>query len=120
MNEIVTLQLPERVTVTARQVAKHTKRQLEDVLLDWLDRSVEELPVEVLTDEQVLLLADSQLPADQQQELSSLLAMNREGTLSARQQVRLNQLMQSYRRGLIRKAQALQVAVNRNLIPPLN
>ncbi len=53
MNETITLQLPERVTVTARQVAKRTKRRLEDVLLDWLDRSAEDLPVEMLPDEQV-------------------------------------------------------------------
>lgn len=120
MNETITLHVPERVTVTARQVAKRTKRRLEDVLLDWLDRSVEELPVEMLADDQILLLAGSQLPADQQQELSSLLTMNREGVLPPRQQVRLDQLMQAYRHGLVRKAQALQVAVDRGLMPPLN
>lgn len=120
MNETVTLQLPERITFTARQVAKQTKRRFEDVLLDWLDRTAEELPVEMLADEQVLLLANSQLPVTEQQELSSLLAMNREGVLSARQQIRLDQLMQVYRHGLVRKAQAVQVAVNRGLLPPLN
>jgi hypothetical protein len=46
--------------------------------------------------------------------------MNREGVLPPRQQVRLDQLMQAYRHGLIRKAQALQVAVDRGLMPPLN
>ncbi|HSN77208.1 MAG TPA: hypothetical protein VL334_19225 [Anaerolineae bacterium] len=120
MNETITLLLPERVTVTARQVAKHTKRRLEDVLLDWLDRSAEDLPIEMLADDQVLLLAGSQLPADEQQELSNLLASNREGTLSARQHIRLDELMQLYRRGLVRKAQANQVAVDRGLLPPLN
>ncbi len=120
MNETITLQLPERVTVTARQVAKRTKRRLEDVLLDWLDRSAEDLPVEMLPDEQVLLLAGSQLAPDTQQELSALLALNREGTLSARQHVRLDELMKDYRHGLVRKAQALQTAVDRGLLPPLN
>lgn len=120
MNEMVTLQLPERVTVTARQVANRTKRRLEDVLLDWLDRSAEELPVDMLADDQVLLLAGSQLVDDEQQELSSLLAMNREAALSARQHIRLDQLMQVYRHGLVRKAQAIQVAVDRGLLPPLS
>lgn len=120
MNETVTLQLPERVTITARQVAKHTKRRLEDVLLDWLDRSAEDLPLEMLADDQVLLLAGSQLPADEQQELSALLASNREGSLSARQHIRLDELMQIYRRGLVRKARATQEAVDRGLLPPLN
>ncbi len=120
MNETITLQLPEKVTVTARQVAKQTKRRLEDVLLEWLDRSAEDLPVGMLAEVQVLLLAGAQLAADEQQELSSLLAFNREGTLSARQHVRLDELMQVYRHGLVRKAQALQVAVDRGLLPPLN
>lgn len=120
MNETITLQLPERVTVTARQVAKQTKRRLEDVLLEWLDRSVEDLPAEMLTDDQVLRLAGSQLTVDEQHELSSLLAVNREGALSADQRVRLDGLMQLYRHGLVRKAQAIQVAVERGLLPPLN
>lgn len=120
MNEIVTLQLPERVTYTARQVAKYTKRRMEDVLLEWLDRSAEELPVDMLADDQVLTLASAQLPADEQRELSSLLALNRENALAARQQIRLDQLMQVYRHGLVRKTQAVQVAVNRGLLPPLN
>ena len=120
MNETITLQLPEKVTVTARQVAKQTKRRLEDVLLEWLDRSAEDLPVGMLADDQVLLLAGAQLATDEQQELSSLLTLNREGTLSARQRVQLDELMQVYRHGLVRKAQALQVAVDRGLLPPLN
>lgn len=120
MDETITLQVPERVTVTARQVASRTHRRVEDVLLDWLDRSAEDLPVEMLPDEDVLSLAASQLPDNEQQELSSLLAMNREGTMDARQQIRLEQLMQVYRHGLVRKAQALQVAVERGLLPQLN
>jgi hypothetical protein len=120
MNETITLQLPEKITVTARQVARQTKRRLEDVLLEWLDRSAEDLPVGMLADDQVLLLAGAQLAAVEQQELSSLLALNREGTLSARQHVRLDELMQVYRHGLVHKAQALQVAVDRGLLPPLN
>ncbi len=67
---------------------------MEDVLLEWLDRSAEDLPVEMLADDQVPLLAGSQLPADEQQELSNLLAGNRKGALSARQDVRLDELMQ--------------------------
>lgn len=120
MNETITLHLPERVTITARLVAKRTERPLEDVLLDWLDRSAEDLPVEMLPDDQVLALAASQLPTDEQEELSGLLALNREGMLSARQHVRLDELMKDYRHGLVRKAQALQTAVEWGLMPALN
>ncbi len=120
MKEMVTLQLPERVSVTARQVANRTQRRVEDVLLDWLDRSAEDLPVDMLPDDQLLSLTRSHLPADEQQELSRLLTRNREGLLNARQQIRLDQLMQIYRRGLVRKAQAIQIAVERGLLPPLS
>ena len=55
-----------------------------------------------------------------EQELGDLLARNREGQLSDSERARLDELMQIYRRGLVRKAQALKVAVERDLRPPLN
>jgi hypothetical protein len=55
------------------------------------------------------------MPGGQQEELSALLEGNREGTLQAAEWARLGELMQVYRRGLIRKAQAIQVAVARGL-----
>ena len=60
-----------------------------------------------------------EMDEDQQRELSHLLAGNRESLLDAESQARLDELMQIYRRGLVRKAQALKVAVQRGLRPPL-
>ena len=59
------------------------------------------------------------MAADQQEELSRLLALNRENQLSPAEQQRLDELMQLYRRDLVRKAHALQIAVQRGLKPPL-
>jgi hypothetical protein len=56
---------------------------------------------------------------EQQEELSRLLIGNREGLLPDAERERLEELMQVYRRGLIRKAQALKTAVTRGLKPPL-
>lgn len=120
MNTTVTLEVPEEVMVSARDVAKRTQRTLEDVLREWLDRSAMQVPVEQLSDDQVLRLAQMELDAQQQSRLSDLLAKNREETLSLAEQRHLDELMQLYRQGLRRKAEALKVAVERKLIPPLD
>jgi hypothetical protein len=79
-----------------------------------------DVPVELLTDDQVLALTRSQLSASQQVELNALLESNCETHLNAERQARLEVLMTAYRRGLVRKAQAVKVAVERGLLPPLN
>jgi tRNA A22 N-methylase len=120
MNTTVTLEVPEEVMQSARDVAERTQRTLEDVLREWLDRSAMQIPVEQLSDDQVLRLTEMELDAQQQSELSDLLAKNREETLSLVEQRHLDELMQLYRQGLRRKAEALKVAVDRKLIPPLD
>lgn len=37
MSEIVTLELPEEVARSAREVAARIHRRLEDVLVEWID-----------------------------------------------------------------------------------
>lgn len=120
MAEIVTLELPDTLARRAGEVASRTNRRLEEVLLDWLSRIEAEPPVESLSDDQLLALCDLQLETSQNEELSELLARNREDQLSASERRRLDELMQIYRAGLVRKAQALKVAVERGLRPPLN
>jgi hypothetical protein len=120
MAETVTLELPEEVARRAREVAVRTHRRPESVLLEWIGRAVAEPPVESLPDDQVLALCDMQMDVEQQETLGDLLARNQEGLLSSAERARLDELMQTYRRGLVRKAQALKVAVERGLRPPLN
>jgi hypothetical protein len=114
------LNVPEEVAREARAVADRTGRRVEDVLADWLGKMADELPVEALSDERVLELCDLQMTPEQQDELSDLLTDNREGRLQGDQYVRLEMLMQLYRRGLVRKAEALKVAVQRGLRPSLS
>ena len=118
MSETVTLALPEPLAQSARAVATQTNRRLEDVLIEWLDRAATDLPVESLPDEQVLALRDLQMPDAQQRELSDLLARQREGQLADTERPRLDALLDAYRRGMVRKARALKVAVERGLQPP--
>jgi hypothetical protein len=120
MSEIVTLVLPDSVAQSARVVAERTHRRVEDVLVDWLDRLAVELPVDALPDDQVLALRDLQMADAQQAELSALLALQRERVLAAPERARLDELMEIYRRGMVRKAQAVKVAVDRGLQPRLD
>ncbi|MEH2072887.1 MAG: hypothetical protein V7K57_00450 [Nostoc sp.] len=46
MAEIVTLKLPETLAQKAKEIAAFTHRRLEDVLLEWIDRAITELPME--------------------------------------------------------------------------
>lgn len=56
----------------------------------------------------------------EQDELSALLARQREGALDDVARRQLDELMAIYRRGMVQKAQALKVAVERGLRPPLD
>ena len=120
MNLTVTLQLPTQSVNHATTIANRTNRQLEDVLAEWIDQAVSRMPVQALPDEQVMALVNSQLSLNDQDTLSQLLAQNREGTLSSSEKAELDQHMKRYRRGMVRKAQALNEAVSRGLRPPLN
>ncbi|MEO1400588.1 MAG: hypothetical protein AAFV72_04955 [Cyanobacteria bacterium J06635_1] len=86
------------------------QQRLEDILVEWIDQAVNELPVETLADEQVLGLCNLSMEAHQQERLDELLAENREGQLGQAESQELDVLMQVYRRGLGRKAQAMKVA----------
>ena len=119
MNEQVTIEVPERVVRQATRVASQRERRLEDILAEWLERAADEMPVEDLPDEEVLALGELQLTAEQNAALSDLLVKNREGALDAEDKRQLSELMQRYEHGLLRKAQALRVAVQRGLREPL-
>lgn len=118
MAKLVTIELPDMLAQRAKEIAALTHRQIEDVLIEWIDRAVTDLPVESLPDEQVLALCDMQMmEREQQRVFSELLARNREGQLNDAEIDQLEELMQIYRRGLTRRARALQVALDRGLRP---
>jgi hypothetical protein len=73
-----------------------------------------------LTNEKILELFEAQMPKQEQEELSDLLEINRERIMSSNERKRLDELMQIYGQGMVRKAEATKEAVRRGLIPPLN
>jgi hypothetical protein len=120
MTETVTLELPEALAQQAKQIAALTHRRLEEILVEWIDYAISELSIESLPDNQILALCDLQMEAEQQELFSSLLAQNQEGELNEAGVNQLDTLVQVYRRGLVHKARALKVAVERGLRPPLS
>jgi hypothetical protein len=117
--EQVVLTLPGAVVRSAKEVAARTRRPVESVLAEWLDRVAAELPVEALEDESLLSLCDLELSPTEQAEIDALLAGNREGELDEAGERRLDACMQAYDRRLLRKSQALREAVARGLRSPL-
>lgn len=120
MGKTITLQIPEEIAESAQMVAQDTKRRLEEVLVEWLERASSDLAIETLSDKQILALCDSQLSAVQQDELSELLSKQREAALDESGKTQLDTLMTIYRRGMIRKSQALKIAVERGIRPPVS
>ena len=116
MNESVTITVSNQVAQFAAQLARQQQQPYEQVLSDLLDSTV---PVEQLPDQAVLALAEAQLSETEDLRLSELLAQQRESQLDARERAELNELIRLYERGLLRKAQALRVAVERGLREPL-
>ena len=85
-----------------------------------IDHDITKLAIESLPDEQVLAMCDMQMETQQQEVFSELQARHREGQLNDAEVHQLDELMEVYRRGLISKARALKVAVERGLKPALN
>ena len=119
MAERITIQVSDSVERCAAHVAAQSQQRVEKVLSDWLDYTVSELPVDMLPDEDVLALTELQITQEQQATLNALLIKNREGMLDVEERRRLDEMMRIYEHGLLRKSQALRVAVQRGLREPL-
>jgi hypothetical protein len=119
MSQQITIEVSEQVVRQATQVAAQTERSLEEVLALWLEHAIKDPPFCDLSDAQVLALTELRLTDEQQASLSQLLEQNQEGTLDEEGQRHLDELIRLYEHGLLRKSQALRVAVQRELIVPL-
>jgi len=120
MSELITLEIPESLVKKVKEIAAFNRQGIEEMLIEWIDRTINDIPIEALPDEQVLALCNLQMGEQQQRVFSDLQSRHSEGLLNAQEIKKLNELMQVYRHGSVRKAKAMQVAVMRGLIPALN
>lgn len=113
----ITLTLPADTLSSARALAAQTNRRVEEVIEEWVANGANSVPLNILSDEQILALADQTMSHQEQERLSALLDKNRENSLRASEKVELDELMLIYRQGLIRKAEAIKIAVQRGIKP---
>jgi hypothetical protein len=127
MSTQITLTLPDETYRRAVHLARLTSRNIADVLADTIDISLQPLgaeltmgkPVSELSDAEVLAVAESQMEPTQDRRFSELLDKQQSGILTNSERSELMALMQVYQEGLLRKAQALNEAVQRGLRKPL-
>lgn len=117
--QTITITVPDESIQTAKEIAEQINWPVEDILGEFVRTDVVHPLVDRLSDRLVLALCDAQLTPEQDAELSALLADQRESRLDEDKRVRLDELMSIFRRGIVRKAHALRVAVQRGLRPPL-
>jgi hypothetical protein len=115
MTEKVTVELPEELIRQVKTTAQRTHCSFDEVLAQWIRVGGGEPVLELLSDAEVLAVCDYQPEAAAQDELSDLLDRNQDGSLDEVERRRLDELMRIYRTGLVRKAQALKIAVDRGL-----
>jgi hypothetical protein len=123
----VTVTLPDDIYQRAEHLARLTGRNVAEVLADTIDLSLQPLglqhsderPLADCSDAEMLALAEAQMDPAQDRRLSELLARQQAGLLAEEERATLRGLLQVYQDGLLRKAQALRLAVQRGLLPPL-
>jgi len=116
MKRQVTLNVSDNILSVAAEIASRSHRQMEDVLEEWLDRYAYDLPLETLSDEEVLRQSRFEMNLIQKQELRNLLYAHRVRQLAVEESTRLDTLLKIYRKGTVRRARALDIALARGLI----
>jgi hypothetical protein len=119
VSQQITIEVSEQAARHASAVAAQTQRRVEEVLAEWLESLIQDMPIETMSDTEVLALAGLQFSDEQQEILTDLLEQNREDNLDAEGRRRLDELMRIYEHGLLRKSQALRIAVERGMLEPL-
>ena len=123
----VTLNLPESVYYQAQQLAQLRCQGITQLLSETLTFLLPPNPPDLTlpdyitqaSDTELLNLTQIDLPPGQDQRLSTLLDRQQTVPLTTTEQSELNQLLEEYQQGLLQKAQALNAAVQRGIIPPL-
>lgn len=120
----VMVKLPDDVYQKAEGLAQRTGRNIADVLTSMLEVSLPSMPdfstkpLNELSDEEVLLLADSRMETAQNERMSALLQKQQETELDEIERHELSLLMYIYQEGSLRKARAMVEAVQRGLRQP--
>ncbi|GEM_PF-336388 len=127
MSTQVTLTIPDKLYEYAQNWAILTRRDMAETLTDALTLVITplevkppvELPVNELSDHQLLALTKIKMKKMQGQRLTELLAKQSDGTLTHPERYEMLTLAQIYGQLWIRQAEALAESVRRGLRQPL-
>jgi hypothetical protein len=119
MSEI-TLTIPDELLSRAREHAESLHQPVER----YLERRLQEMvapasPLSVLSDREVLDMAETRMPADQDRRHVELLRARKLADLAPEDEAELWELHGLYDELQVRKARGLAEAVKRGLMPPL-
>ncbi len=116
----ITLNLPENVYRDVSTIAKKSKRKVIDLIIDVIEEKYSNQAFERvlvnLSDEEILALANLQIPEKQSERHSELLYKNQDGTLTSEEKRELDFFQQVYGVALSRKTDGIYEALQRNLI----
>ena len=116
----VTLNLPEKIYQNVSSAARKSKRKLADLIVADIQEkySVQnsERPLANFSDEEVLALANLQMPKKQSERHSALLYKNQAETLKPAEKQELDFFQQIYGVALSRKTDGIYEAIQRDLI----
>ncbi len=116
----ITLNLPEKIYQNVSTVAKKSNRKMVDLIVDVVEEKYSpkpsDRPLANLSDEDVLALANLQMPKRQSNRHSELLYKNQAGTLTPQEKKELDFFQQVYAVALSQKADGIDEVVHRNLI----
>jgi hypothetical protein len=115
MSEVLTVEIPDDLAKQARAAASASQRRVEDAIVDWIRKAVAEPDVSAISDAQLIDLCRATLTPVQQDQLSELLNLQREGNMPEADAARLDEILAEYRRGMLLKAKALAEAARRGL-----
>ncbi|OGO41836.1 MAG: hypothetical protein A2Z04_04665 [Chloroflexi bacterium RBG_16_57_9] len=123
MSTQVVLTLPDHLYHSAEHLAAGVQQPVQNMLTEVLATALEvwdrtEPPLEAWSDEQVLVLCNSQMAPRQSERLSELLDKLQAGTVTVDERRELWALARIYELGQLRKAEALAEAVWRGLRAP--
>lgn len=125
----ITLSLPDDMIEHAKRFGGITHRNIEAVLTDALEMIWPTLgslpdtdypPISSLSDEDVLVLADSKMNPIQNNRLGTLQEKGKTSGLTKDERYELMALMQIYQLGQLRKSEAMAEAVQRGLRKPIS
>ena len=116
----ITLNLPEKIYRNVSTVAKKSKREVVDLIVDVVEEKYSSNEIAKsfsdFSDEEVLALANLQMPEKQSARHSELLYKNQAGTLTAEEKRELDFFQQIYGVALSRKTDGIFEAIERDLI----